>query len=206
MVNNLAASMLWHRLTVLDPPAGLLKLLQRHFVNFFWGGHHWLHPGILNLSVFEGGQGLIDLVSKWKAMRLQSAQKMLYNTDLKPWIMCGLAVLRAISKMGLDRQLFLVSKKAIESLGIRGFYQSVLSAWSIFKVERENHFGLEEPLFYNSWLCHQYSLPSIEINTFISSGVLKVGDLIDTEQISGFLYKRSLDKWGEGQKGLWKMF
>ncbi len=50
--------------------------------------------------------------------------------------------------MGFDRQVFLMSKKVIESLGIRGFYQSVLSAWS----------------------------------TFISSGVLKVGDIIDTEQ------------------------
>ncbi len=66
VVNNLAASMLWHRLTVLDPPTGLFQLLQRHFVNFFWGGHHWLRPGFLNLPVFEGGQGLIDLVSKWR--------------------------------------------------------------------------------------------------------------------------------------------
>ncbi len=197
VVNNLAASMLWHRLTVLDPPTGLLKLLQRHFVNFFWGGHHWLRPGFLNLPVFEGGQGLIDLVSKWKAMRLQSAQKMLYDTGLKPWIMCGLAVLRATSKMGFDRQVFLMSKKVIESLGIRGFYQSVLSAWSIFKVERENHFGLEEPLFYNSWLCHQYSLPSIEINTFISSGVLKVGDLIDTEQNKWFSVQEITKQMGK---------
>ncbi len=68
-----------------------------------------------------------------------------------------------------------------------GFYQSVLSAWSIFKVERENNFGLEEP-----WLCHQYSLPSIEINTFISSGILKVGDLIDTEQNKWFSVPESI--------------
>ncbi len=71
-------------------------------------------------------------------------------------------------------------------MSIREFYQSVFSAWRIFKVERENHFGLEEPLFYNSWLCHQYSLPSIEINTFISSSVLKVVDLIDREQNKWF--------------------
>ncbi len=53
------------------------------------------------------------------------SSKMLYKTDLKQWIMFGLAVLRAISKMGLDRQLFLMSKKVIEDLGICGFYQSV---------------------------------------------------------------------------------
>jgi len=181
VINNLAASMLWHRLTVLDPPAGLLQLLQKHFVNFFWGGHHWVHSGILSLPVFEGGQGLIDLTAKWKAMRLQSAQKLLYDIDPQPWIMYGLAVLRAVSKIGLDRQLFLISNNAIKGFGIKGFYQSVLRAWSMFKMEREDHFGLEEPLFHNPWLCHPSNLPSTEINTFISSGVSKVADLVDTE-------------------------
>lgn len=197
VINNLAASMLWHRLTVLDPPAVLLQLHQKHFVNFFWGGHHWVHPGILNLPVFEGGQGLIDLTAKWRAMRLQSAQKLLYNTDPQPWIMYGLAVLRAVSKMGLDRHLFLMSNDAIKGLGINGFYQSVLRAWSIFKMERESHFGLEEPLFHNSWLCHPSNLPNVGINTFISSGVLKVADLVDTEHSTWFSVQEITKQMGK---------
>lgn len=44
VVNNLATSMLWHRLTVLDPQKELLSQLQKAFVDFFWGGHHWLPP------------------------------------------------------------------------------------------------------------------------------------------------------------------
>lgn len=78
VVNNLAASMLWHRLTVLDPPKDLLLKLQKAFVDFFWYGHHWLPSGVLSLPVNEGGQGLIHLASKVNAMRLQTAQKLLY--------------------------------------------------------------------------------------------------------------------------------
>lgn len=147
--------------------------------------------------MFEGGQGLIDLTAKWRAMRLQSAQKLLYNTDPQPWIMYWLAVLRAVSKMGLDRHLFLMSNDAIKGLGINGFYQSVLRAWSIFKMERESHFGLEEPLFHNSWLYHSSNLPNVGINTFISSGVLKVADLVDTEHSTWFSVQEITKQMGK---------
>ncbi len=57
IVNNLAASMLWHRVTVLNPPKELLITIQKAFVDFFfWNGHHWLIPEILYLPVAEGGQ------------------------------------------------------------------------------------------------------------------------------------------------------
>ncbi len=37
IVNNLAASMLWHRVTVLNPPKELLITIQKAFVDFFFG-------------------------------------------------------------------------------------------------------------------------------------------------------------------------
>ncbi len=76
------------------------------FCKLFLGRTSLASSRHFEFTVFEGGQGLIDLVSKWKAMRLQSAHKMLYNTDLKPWIMCGLAVLRATSRWDLTDKFF----------------------------------------------------------------------------------------------------
>ncbi len=56
VINNLAASMLWHKFTVLDPPKELLSGVQKAFVNFLGDGCHWLPPGILYLPAAEGGQ------------------------------------------------------------------------------------------------------------------------------------------------------
>ncbi len=47
VINNLAASMLWHKLNVLEPPNEMIKVLQRRFVNFFWSGQHWLPGSVL---------------------------------------------------------------------------------------------------------------------------------------------------------------
>uniref|UniRef100_A0A4W5KWL2 Reverse transcriptase domain-containing protein n=1 Tax=Hucho hucho TaxID=62062 RepID=A0A4W5KWL2_9TELE len=95
IINNLAASMLWHRLNVLNPPKILLQRLQKIFVDFFWDGHHWLPPAILYLPVNEGGQGLIDVNAKVKAMRLKVAQTLLYSKEhTTPWVSFGLALLR----------------------------------------------------------------------------------------------------------------
>lgn len=35
ITNNLAASILWHRFSVLQPPAGLVQAIQRHLISFF---------------------------------------------------------------------------------------------------------------------------------------------------------------------------
>ena len=37
VINNLAASMLWHIFTALQPPDFILKKLQSIFIDFFWG-------------------------------------------------------------------------------------------------------------------------------------------------------------------------
>ncbi|KAF7665106.1 hypothetical protein LDENG_00155080, partial [Lucifuga dentata] len=79
VINNLVASSLWHRLAVLNPPAGLLMEIQRKLVDFFWSGHHWLRAAVLYLPMQEGGQSLVDLESRMAAFRLQAAQRLLYG-------------------------------------------------------------------------------------------------------------------------------
>jgi len=64
VLNNLVASLLWHRLTCLDPPSGLIAEIQAKMVNFFWDKFHWVPQSVLFLSRDEGGQGLVHLASR----------------------------------------------------------------------------------------------------------------------------------------------
>ncbi len=82
VINNLAASMLWHRTIVLEPPEELISNIQRIFVNFFWSGQHWIRAAALYLPVQEGGQGLVDVRSRIRAFRIQAVQRLLYNKDV----------------------------------------------------------------------------------------------------------------------------
>lgn len=181
VVNNLAASMLWHRLTVLDPPAELVSSLQKVFVNFIWDSNHWLPPGLLYLPVAEGGQGLVDISAKVKAMRLQSAQKLLYGED-KPWVDFGRATLRAATRGFFDRHVFLLSHSELVQVTPHSFYGSVLKAWSLFTTAREEHFGLEEPLFSNTFWVKQPVTQSSVTQLLLGAGVTKLKDLIDQRE------------------------
>lgn len=182
IINNLAASMMWHRLNVLDPPKDLLQRLQKTFVEFFWDGYHWLPPAILYLPVNEGGQGLIDLAAKVKAMRLKTVQSLLYSVDFRPWISFGLALLRTFGGFCLDRQLFLMSSYDGKFSPDVKFYTSVLNSWTCVKLIRNemNHFGLEEPLFYNSILGDNVCTSNTMVKHFFEKKLTKVFDLIDT--------------------------
>ncbi len=153
IVNNLAASMLWHRVTVLNPPKELLITIQKAFVDFFWNGHHWLIPGILYLPVAEGGQGLIHIESKILAMRLQTLQRLLYCSAPLQWTAFGLSILTDLGGIGLDKQLFLMEKQFEERAQcfFPNFYTSVIRSWKYFYFSRteEVHYGISEPLFFN---------------------------------------------------------
>lgn len=130
IINNLAASMLWHRLNVLDPPKILLRHIQKIYVDFFGDGHHWLPPAILFLPVNEGGQGLIDLADKVKAMRLKVAQTLLYVRELSiQWVSFGLALLRTFGVFSLDKQLFLMSQYSWNFIFDVKFCVSVLNPY-----------------------------------------------------------------------------
>ncbi|KAK3516433.1 hypothetical protein QTP70_012487, partial [Hemibagrus guttatus] len=76
VINNLAASSLWHKLACVDPPPNLLANIQAQLVDFFWGGLHWIPQSVLHHKE-EGGQGLVQLSSRAAAFRLQFIQRLL---------------------------------------------------------------------------------------------------------------------------------
>ncbi|KAK3524682.1 hypothetical protein QTP86_000650 [Hemibagrus guttatus] len=67
VMNNLAASSLWHKLACVDPPPNLLVNIQAQLVDFFWDGLHWIPQSFLHLPKEEGGQGLVQLSSRASA-------------------------------------------------------------------------------------------------------------------------------------------
>ncbi|KAK3530621.1 hypothetical protein QTP86_029315, partial [Hemibagrus guttatus] len=77
VINNLAASSLWHKLACVDPPLNLLANIQAQLVDFFWNGLHWIPQSVLHLPKEEGGQGLVQLSSRAAAFRLQFIQRLL---------------------------------------------------------------------------------------------------------------------------------
>ena len=110
IANNLIASALWHKFTVLNPPDSLVDDIQKALVNFFWNGHHWLRAAVLYLPVQEGGQGLIDIQSRVAVLRLQAVQHLLYHThhcwtDVAFALLCHLTRFSKIFKHFLFRSL-----------------------------------------------------------------------------------------------------
>ncbi|KAK3553222.1 hypothetical protein QTP86_032127, partial [Hemibagrus guttatus] len=77
VINNLAASSLWHKLACVDPPPNLLANIQAQLVDFFWDGLPWIPQSVLHLPKEEGGQGLVQLSSRAAAFRLQFIQRLL---------------------------------------------------------------------------------------------------------------------------------
>ncbi|KAK3524739.1 hypothetical protein QTP86_002141 [Hemibagrus guttatus] len=84
VINNLAASFLWHKLACVDPPPNLLASIQALLVDFFWDGLHWIPQSILHLPKEEGGQGLVQLASRTAAFRIQFIQRLNMETS-SPW-------------------------------------------------------------------------------------------------------------------------
>ncbi|KAK3533143.1 hypothetical protein QTP70_010181 [Hemibagrus guttatus] len=76
VINNLAASSLWHKLACVDPPPNLLASIQALLVDFFWDGLHWISQSVLHLPKEEGGQGLVQLASRTADFRLQFLQRL----------------------------------------------------------------------------------------------------------------------------------
>ncbi|KAI4891759.1 hypothetical protein NFI96_005207 [Prochilodus magdalenae] len=181
IINNLVASTLWHRLAVLNPPAGLLADIQRRLVEFFWSGQHWLKAAVLYLPTHEGGQGLIDLESRVTAFRLKAVQRLLYRPDL-PWRETAHVLLRKAGNMGLDRHLFLLDTTGLDLSGLESFYASMLSAWTLLQHTRVG--GLqptpwvwEEPIFCNKLIPLRSVLSTALRRRFLNAGLCKVGCL-----------------------------
>lgn len=151
--NNLVASSLWHKMMILDPPEDMVKIIQQLLVDFFWTGQHWLKAATLYLPLQEGGQGLVDIMSRVKAFRLQTTQRLLYGENVS-WAGVACAILRRAGQMGLDRHLFLMDTNKLDLSGLTPFYRSMLRSWTLFRFSREHNgvkrlWSREEPLLYN---------------------------------------------------------
>lgn len=201
VINNLTASMLWHRTAVMEPPEELILNIQRTLVNFFWSGQHWIRAAALYIPVQEGGQGLVDLRSRIRAFRLQSVQRLLYK-DVT-WAKTASALLKQAGGLGLDKHLFLMKLEEISLSELPPFYKFMLQTWrTVFKVKRDideqEHWTPEEPLFFNP-LIQTRLLSSVTVRRcLIRNGVYKLGHLLDergwkpTEELQELTGLRSL--------------
>uniref|UniRef100_A0A3Q3EUV6 Reverse transcriptase domain-containing protein n=1 Tax=Labrus bergylta TaxID=56723 RepID=A0A3Q3EUV6_9LABR len=157
VLNNLVASQLWHRLTCVDPPSGLLAQLQKKMVDFFWDGLHWVPQGVLFLTREEGGQGLVHLASRTATFRLQFLQKYLTGPADLVWRDVASCILRRADFLGLDAALFLIDSKLLKLSGLPPFYQGVFKSWALFNCKRcpksdSLYWLLREPLIHRAKL------------------------------------------------------
>ncbi len=155
VTNNLAASALWHKMNVLDPPDDIVHELQRRLVKKFWTGQHWTKAAVLFLPVNEGGQGLIDIKSRIKTFRLQAAQKLLYSN--RCWTDTAKKLLHKVDVFKYDVHLFLIKLTEMDLKETSAFYKTMLRTWSSnFQLKRDLPYSEswinEEPLFHNPLL------------------------------------------------------
>lgn len=185
VANNLAASTLWHRCVVMDPPEDIICGIQRKLVIFFWSGEHWVRASVIFLPVCEGGHGLVDVKSRIHAFRLQAAKRFLYQKDLL-WTPTACAILQRAGGLGLDKHLFLMKLKDMNLSGITPFYRTMFHVWrNVLKVDRDRsssiHWAPEEPLFFNNMIQTRL-LSSVSVRAcLLRNGIVKLGHLMDKD-------------------------
>ncbi len=127
----------------------------------------------------------MDIKSRIKAFRLQTAQRLLYDDNVC-WFEIACALSRNAGSMALDRHLFLMDIENLNLTGLTTFYRSILNAWKVFKFSRELSsvqvlWLREEPLLCN---------PAIDVDLLKSmslkeamwnAGITKVGHLINKD-------------------------
>ena len=82
IINNLCASMLWHRVMCSTLNDSMIKEIQKLFLDFFWQKKHWLPKYDIYLPVDCGGQGLIDIESRIKAFRFEFLRDVLFENHV----------------------------------------------------------------------------------------------------------------------------
>lgn len=157
IVNNLVASLLWHRLVCNDPPVKLIAEIQAAFVDFFGDKLHWIPQSILFLPKEEGGQGLIHLKSRIAAFRLHFVQRLLDGPMNVSWRAISCALLKTVGNFGMDKSLFIVDPQCFDLSKMPSFYQHLFKIWSLFQIQRTENFHsifwlLNEPLILNARL------------------------------------------------------
>lgn len=156
IINNLVASALWHKFACVEPPKWLLDSVQRELVNFFWDQLHWVPQSVLFLSKEDGGQGLMNLVSRRDAYRLQFIQRFLTAPDPLVWRPLAQCILHQVSSLGLDFTLFLMDNEKLTVDTLPPFYKSLFRAWGLFNCQRGGESSLqgllEEPILFGARL------------------------------------------------------
>ncbi|KAK3562052.1 hypothetical protein QTP86_025970 [Hemibagrus guttatus] len=183
VINNLAASSLWHKLACVDPPPNLLANIQAQLVDFFWDGLHWIPQSVLHLPKEEGGQGLVQLSSRAAAFRLQFIQRLLTGPRDLVWRAAASGLLHTVKGLGLDRALFLMDTKMLDISGLPMFYRGLFKIWNVFKKQnkgcRSVHWLLEEPLVYGGRLdISGVTVPALS-RTLVSSGIVTLRELVN---------------------------
>ncbi|KAK3533726.1 hypothetical protein QTP70_024306, partial [Hemibagrus guttatus] len=183
VINNLAASSLWHKLACVDPPPNLLANIQAQLVDFFWDGLHWIPQSVLYLPKEEGGQGLVQLSSRAAAFRLQFIQRLLTGPRDLVWRAAASGLLHTVKGLGLDRALFLMDTKMLDISGLPMFYRGLFKIWNVFKKQnkgcRSVHWLLEEPLVYGGRLdISGVTVPALS-RTLVSSGIVTLREFVN---------------------------
>ncbi|MCJ8750197.1 hypothetical protein PDJAM_G00259840 [Pangasius djambal] len=159
VINNLAASSLWHKLACVDPPPNLLANIQALLVDDFWDGLHWIPQSILHLPKEEGGQGLVQLTSRAAAFRLQFVQRLLTGPRNLVWRTAASGLLHKFFTVDcLEYGLFL--KKSIKDYGTL-------------------HWLLEEPLIFGSRLDISSATTSTLSRALISAKIITLRELVN---------------------------
>lgn len=183
IINNLVASSLWHRVACMDPPSHLLVKIQSVLLDFFWDKLHWLPHSLLYLPKDEGGQGLIHLQSRTAAFRLQFIQRFLTCSENLVWKSVACAIFKSVDKLCLDKQLFLLDPKRVNTSGLPIFYRNLFKVWDLFKVRRTENTDslfwlLEEPLLYGARLDIMDACGTSN-NAFVKSEISTLGLLLN---------------------------
>ena len=138
----------------LHPPEALLLTIQKHLLDFFWGGKHWVKSEVLYLPLADSGHGFIDILSRLMAFRLATVHRFLFSASL-PWHHTANHLLKMAGMLNFNQKLFLMDLQHVDIFPLPLFYQDLLQAWQPLVVHRDmayyniNNF-LDEPIFYNA--------------------------------------------------------
>ncbi len=182
IINNLVTSSLWHRLACIDPRAYLLGKIQSILIDFFWEKLHWVPYNVLSLPKEEGGQGLVHLQSRSAAFRLQFIQRFLTGPENLSWRPVASMILKTAEGLCLDKSLFLLDPKKVNTSKMPEFYRNLFKVWDLFQVKRTSSMSslfwlLKEPLIYGSRLDILGACGTMTA-AFIKSKITTIGCLV----------------------------
>ena len=184
IINNLAASMLWHRLSCVDPPQTLLAKIQAIIVDCFWDRLHWVPQSVLFLPREEGGQGLVHLAGRGAAFRLQFIQRLLTGPTDLVWRSVARAVMAQGWGLGLQESLFLMDFRRQNLATFPEFYQSLFRTWGLFKKERIRSGSslfwiLKEPIVFGTRFDVSRTMGPSVAQKFLAARVTLLGQVMD---------------------------